>query len=107
MGFLYSITPEPVYDGPGATKLTVQSASNTFVATATGLYANGQYYVRAFFKNSAGIAYSDEEGFLTPDDGNEPSLGEVDIVEITDIKTTSATFTLNLKSISDSPADAE
>ncbi|RQO65319.1 hypothetical protein DBR43_31240 [Pedobacter sp. KBW06] len=70
-GICYSLSPNPTIASSTVAPTSV-SGSGEFVARLSGLTASTKYYVRAFAKNSAGIAY-----------GNEIELNTADIISAT------------------------
>ncbi len=62
-GFCYSTQPKPSVEN--GTKVICDPASSELGKNVTGLTDNTQYYVRAYARNAAGIAYSEEVSFTT------------------------------------------
>lgn len=62
-GFCYATSPSPTVDN------TVETIEphQTLAATLKELQPGTTYYVRAFAKNSAGLSYSEEQKFSTPE----------------------------------------
>lgn len=60
----------------------------SFTGMITNLTADTKYYVRAYAENSEGIAYSNEEAFIT---AGVPVVPVVQTNEVTDVKSTTAT----------------
>lgn len=76
-GFVYSLASKPTI---ADTKLTCTDGSRPFTLSASNLPSGREFYVRAFARNGAGIAYSEEivitTGGLKPgaDDNPTPNL---------------------------------
>ncbi|WP_342332745.1 hypothetical protein [Pedobacter sp. FW305-3-2-15-E-R2A2] len=70
-GICYGTNPNPTIAGLTVAPTSV-SGSGEFIARLSGLTASTKYYVRAFAKNSVGIAY-----------GNEIELNTADVVSAT------------------------
>ncbi|MBT7825474.1 MAG: hypothetical protein HN600_02675 [Bacteroidetes bacterium] len=62
LGFVYSLSPLPTISSQ---KINVNTTLKEFSANITGLTPTKKYYIRAFVKNSRGIAYGDELSFTT------------------------------------------
>lgn len=62
-GFCYATTPSPTVDN------TVETIEphQTLAATLKELQPGTTYYIRAFAENSAGLSYSEEQKFSTPE----------------------------------------
>lgn len=65
-GICYSLRPNPTIADMLVVPTSV-SGSGEFIARLNGLTASTKYYVRAFAKNSAGIAYGNEMELKTAD----------------------------------------
>ncbi len=62
-GMVWSENPDPVY--PTSSHISYNSGLGLFQANIKGLKANSVYYIRAYAKNFAGVAYSNEIKFRT------------------------------------------
>ena len=91
-GICWSTSHDPTASGSHATSGT---GTGSFTANMTGLTANTTYYVRAYAKNSQGIAYGDEVSFRTSQNISAPT---VVTLEVTDITQTTATVNGNVTS---------
>ena len=60
-----------------------QGGTGSFTVNMSGLTANTQYYVRAYAKNSAGIAYGDEVDFKTSQNISAPTVTTAQVTNIT------------------------
>jgi len=68
VGFVYSTSPNPIYDAEDVSKIigtVVNWISYGFTATVDDLASDTEYFMKAYIKNSAGIAYSNEVSFTT------------------------------------------
>ena len=65
LGFIYSTSPNPLYDGADVSSVSVDVAIGNFAVSVSDLLDITEYFVKAFFKNSVGIVYSNEESFTT------------------------------------------
>jgi hypothetical protein len=95
-GFVYSTTSNPEIDGAGVTAITgTLFGPSDFTARATTLTEETEYFVKAYYKNSAGVVYSEEMSFTTLTE-NDITLGEIGNVNVLNIKAHSATLQSNL-----------
>ncbi|MBO5980442.1 MAG: hypothetical protein J6Q12_08460, partial [Bacteroidales bacterium] len=90
VGFYYSTDPK--VDVTTAQKVSDTYTSDTFTLTAKNLNPEQTYYVKAYAKNSVGEAYSSVVSFETTSDALE-NLPSFSAMKISDVTTTSATFT--------------
>ena len=90
VGFYYSTDPE--VDVTTAQKVSDTYTSDTFTLIAKNLNSEQTYYVKAYAKNSVGEAYSSVVSFETISDALE-NLPSFSAMKISDVTTTSATFT--------------
>ena len=67
-GFVYSTATNPVIGGADVKRIMVDSGTDDFTVTLTGLSANTTYYVRAYAINSEGMAYGEVISFKTDKD---------------------------------------
>jgi hypothetical protein len=66
LGFVYSIWNNPLLNGAGVSTAKVNAVNlGTFSTTVSNLKPNTIYNVKAYFKNSEGITYSNQESFTT------------------------------------------
>ncbi len=66
IGYVYGASPKPVISGSGVSKMTLgNSYSGPFTISITSLTSNTTYHVRAYAKNSAGVAYGADVSFTT------------------------------------------
>jgi len=99
IGFVYNISPNPMYDDVEVSKIIGTMFSPTsFMALVNTLTPDTEYFVKAYIKNSAGIAYSEEISFTTKTIDTSIVLGEVGWLTVYDIDTTNAGFTNELVS---------
>ena len=61
-GVCYSLAPNPTINN---TTVTSGSGTGSFTCELTNLTKNTKYYVKAYAKNSYGVAYGDEKSFTT------------------------------------------
>lgn len=90
VGFYYSTDPK--VDVTTAQKVSDAYTSDVFTLTAKNLSPEQTYYVKAYAKNSAGEAYSPVVTFETISDALD-NLPSFSAMKISDVTTTSATFT--------------
>ena len=90
VGFYYSTDPK--VDVTTAQKVSDTYTSDAFTLTAKNLSPEQTYYVKAYAKNSVGEAYSSVVSFETISDALE-NLPSFSAMKISDVTTTSATFT--------------
>ena len=90
VGFYYSTDPK--VDVTTAQKVSDAYTSDIFTLTAKDLSPEQTYYVKAYAKNSAGEAYSPVVTFETIGDALD-NLPSFSAMKISDVTTTSATFT--------------
>ncbi|MCR5013170.1 MAG: choice-of-anchor J domain-containing protein [Bacteroidales bacterium] len=81
-GICWSTSHNPTMTGSHASSGT---GTGSFTANMTGLTGNTTYYVRAYAKNSVGVAYGNEVSFVTV-----ASLPTVTTSQVTNIAQTSA-----------------
>lgn len=65
-GFVYATTSMPTQETTIARLTFPVSKENKFAVTVTGLATGSTYFVRAYAKNSSGVAYSTNEVSFTP-----------------------------------------
>jgi hypothetical protein len=70
-GVCWSTSHNPTIDGNHANNGT---GTGVFVVEISGLTANTKYYVKAYAKNSVGIAYGNEIEFTTAQNSTAPSV---------------------------------
>lgn len=61
-GVCYSLAPNPTINN---TTVTSGTGTGSFTCELTGLTKNTKYYVKAYAKNSYGVAYGEEKSFTT------------------------------------------
>ncbi len=61
-GICYSLAPNPTINN---TTVTSGSGTGSFTCELTNLTKNTKYYVKAYAKNSYGVAYGEEKSFTT------------------------------------------
>ena len=66
-GFIYSLSGYTLEESTGNKIMVSGNSIGTFTTTITGLTKNTKYYVKAYAKNQAGIAYSYIQSFTTKD----------------------------------------
>ena len=66
-GFIYSLSEYSLEESTGNKIMVSGNSIGTFTTTITGLTKNTKYYVKAYAKNQAGIAYSYIQSFTTKD----------------------------------------
>lgn len=64
-GFVYSTSAQPTYDDNVGRITAVVNGQASFSANQSGLEANHAYYVRAYAKNTVGVAYGNDVYFTT------------------------------------------
>ncbi len=72
-GICWSAYPSPTINN----SKVVCGATATFTGSLTGLYPNYTYYVRAYAKNSSGVAYSSEMQFTTLSGASGIAIGQM------------------------------
>ena len=73
-GFIYSLSGYTLEESTGNKIMVSGNNIGAFVTTITGLAKNTKYYVRAYAKNQAGIAYSSYIQSFTTKDTELPTL---------------------------------
>jgi len=96
-GVCWSTSHDPTTSGSHASSGT---GVGGFTVSMTGLTANTHYYVRAYAKNSAGIAYGNEVSFTTSQSISAPT---VTTSQVTNITQTTATGGGNVTSDGGAP----
>ncbi|WP_427873898.1 SprB repeat-containing protein [Flavobacterium sp. MMS24-S5] len=64
-GIVWSLTPNPVINGPGVTNLTTSTGTGLFTINAISLPPGTTIYYAAYASNSAGITYGTTASFMT------------------------------------------
>lgn len=91
-GVIWSTTPNPTFDL--STKTTDGNGLGVFTSNITGLVVNTKYWVRAYAKNSVGIAYGDTISFRTLSQ-ELPTVTTVPVVSITQTTAVSGHIIVN------------
>lgn len=84
-GIYYGTSQNPENTG---TKVSIGNGTGTFSKTLTGLSADNTYYVKAYAKNSTGVAYGTQKQFKTSETQTTPTVVTDDATDVTDISAT-------------------